>query len=133
MEAFQDGHDLAAGFDVEVAGRFVGEKDSWLIHQGAGDGDALALAAAEMLGAVPEAVIQAHFFQQVFGPVAEFSFFDAEAERGVFDHGGQHRVFQDVQFWEQMIELEDEAELGVAQSGARGRRRVWRCRCRGRR
>ena len=44
----QEGEDLVGGFAVQVAGRFVGEDKGGAVHQGAGDGDALLLAAREL-------------------------------------------------------------------------------------
>jgi len=46
----EEGHDLVAGLGVEVSGGLVGEDDGGVIDQGAGDGDALALAAGEFVG-----------------------------------------------------------------------------------
>src|SRR5436190_13916401 len=45
-------HDFLAGLRVEVAGRLVGEQDGRVVHQGARDGDALALTAGQLVGAV---------------------------------------------------------------------------------
>ena len=45
MELVEEGHDLVAGFGVEVSCGLVGEDDGGFVDQGAGDGDALALAA----------------------------------------------------------------------------------------
>ena len=46
-------HELARG-GVEVARGLVGEDDRRVVHKGAGDGDALHLAAGELVGAVEE-------------------------------------------------------------------------------
>ena len=61
--------DRAAGDAVEVAGRLVGQKEGGLIDQGAGDGDALALAAGEFGGAVLEAMPEADVGEDVAGAV----------------------------------------------------------------
>lgn len=58
-ESEQDIEDGVAGFLIEVAGRFVGEDEVGLVHEGAGDGDTLAFAAGEFGGAVPQAVAEA--------------------------------------------------------------------------
>ena len=52
VELVEEGHDLIAGVGVEVAGGLVGEDDGGLVDEGAGDGDALALAAGELVGLV---------------------------------------------------------------------------------
>src|SRR6476646_5189917 len=52
-------HDVGAGLGVEVAGRLVGEDDGRFADQGAGDGDALLLAAGELGGTVGATVLEA--------------------------------------------------------------------------
>ena len=51
VEALEERHDLDAGLRVEVAGGLVGEQDRRIVHQRARDGDALALAAGELVRA----------------------------------------------------------------------------------
>jgi len=46
MKLFEDVHDLTAGLGIEVPGGLVGKEDFGIVHEGAGDGDALTLAAA---------------------------------------------------------------------------------------
>ena len=116
VEFFDDVHDLAAGFDVEVAGRFVGEEDAGVVHEGAGDGDALAFAAGELAGAVLEAVGEAELFEKVYGAGVKGLVVGAEAEPTVFDHGGEEGVFEDVELWEEVVELEDESEMLIAEA-----------------
>ena len=45
IQVLKDGHDLDAGTGIEGAGRLVGEDDLRVIHQCAGDGNALLLTA----------------------------------------------------------------------------------------
>ena len=59
VEALQEVHDFVAGFGVEVAGGFVGEDEFGLVNESAGDGDALLLAAGELVGFVVAAVVEA--------------------------------------------------------------------------
>jgi len=49
-EAAEDIEDGAAGGGIEGGGRFVGEDDGGVAGEGAGDGDALLLAAGEVGG-----------------------------------------------------------------------------------
>ena len=51
-------HDFDAGLRVEVAGRLVGEQDRRVVDERARDGDALALAARELVRPVVIAVAQ---------------------------------------------------------------------------
>src|SRR6266511_3657067 len=62
-QLLEQSHDLFAGGRVEVAGRLVGEQDRRLVHEGAGDRDALALAARQLVRLVVHAVAQAHAFE----------------------------------------------------------------------
>src|SRR2546423_6384343 len=61
--------DGGAGFGVEVAGGFVAEEEGGFVHEGAGDGDALALAAGELAGEVRGAVGEADFGEEIFAVV----------------------------------------------------------------
>ena len=62
-QAAQQGQDLLAVGRVEVAGRLVAQDRLRLGDQGAGDGDALHLAAGHLLGEVLGAVAQADAVQ----------------------------------------------------------------------
>ena len=50
VEFAEQRHDFFAGVAVEVAGRLVGEDQAGGVDQGAGDGDALLLAAGDARG-----------------------------------------------------------------------------------
>ena len=52
-------HDLGAGVLIEGRGRFVADQERRLVHEGAGDGDALLLAAGERVGAAFLAALEA--------------------------------------------------------------------------
>jgi hypothetical protein len=56
-----DAH-LHAQLRVEVGKRFVEEENAGLTHDGAADGDALALAAGELLGLALQQVLDAEDF-----------------------------------------------------------------------
>ncbi len=62
-------HDLLAGTRIEIARRFVGEDQRGLSHQCAGDGDALALAARELVGTMMQAVGEADAGERIASPV----------------------------------------------------------------
>lgn len=107
LEAAEDAVDFVAGAAVEFAGGFVGEEEFGLFDQGAGDGDALLLAAGEGAGAVVEAVAEADLFEQVDGAGAVFGG-DAEGEEGDQD------VFDGGEVSDQVEGLENEADLVAA-------------------
>ena len=50
VEALEELEDFVGRFAVQVAGGFVGQDDGRFVQQGAGDGDALLLAAGELVG-----------------------------------------------------------------------------------
>ena len=45
VEMVEQPHDFLRRLRIEIAGRLVCKDDRWIIHQGAGNGDALALTA----------------------------------------------------------------------------------------
>ncbi len=59
--------DRLAGVEVEVAGGFVGENDGGVVGEGAGDGDALLLAAGELRRLVEEAMAEFDPFEDAGG------------------------------------------------------------------
>ena len=65
----QQAQDVGARLRVEVAGRLVGEDDGRFGDQGAGDGDALLLAAGELGGPVGAAVLEADRADQLVDPL----------------------------------------------------------------
>src|SRR5208282_94387 len=67
VELVEEGHDLEAGLGVKVAGGLIGEDDRRVVDQGAGNGDALALAAGELVGLVHHARFQAHIGEGLLG------------------------------------------------------------------
>ena len=64
--------DAAGGFRVEIAGRLVGEQHERSVGDGAGDGDALLLAAGQLGRTVGQALVQAENRQEVGGALLGF-------------------------------------------------------------
>ena len=98
---------LPAGMGVQRACRFVGQNDGRVADKGAGDGHTLLLAAGELVGLVPELAAQTHLFQRCDGAAAALA-----AAHACVDEGDFH-VFQQGQLGQQIILLEDEAQLLV--------------------
>src|SRR5205814_3965566 len=48
-QLFEDVDDVRAGLLIEISGRLVGQDQRRIVHQSAGDGDALALSAGELV------------------------------------------------------------------------------------
>ena len=80
-------------------------------REGAGDGDALPLAAGELVGQVIEAMAELHQFEQLAGALVDV------AARQPFEVQRQGDVLDAGQAGEQVEELEDEADLVAAQAG----------------
>ncbi len=97
--------DCSAGFGVEVAGGFVGEEEGGLVHEGTGDGDALALAAGEFGWEVGGAVGEADFLEEVLGA--------GDVVGGDFGGGefGEEDILQRRELGEEVVVLENEADV----------------------
>src|SRR2546422_11229412 len=70
MKLVKQPHDLIARRGVEVAHWLVGEQDARRVHQGARDGDALALSAGQLVGPVIHTVTQSHLLKRAGGALA---------------------------------------------------------------
>ena len=70
VEADEHVDNLLAGAAVQVAGGFVGEEDGGFLDEGAGDADALLLAAGEFGGLVAHPVAEADALQGFPGALA---------------------------------------------------------------
>src|SRR5271156_1351130 len=111
MKFVEESHDFVAGFGVEVSGGFVGEDDGGLVDQGAGDGDALTLAAGELVGLVHHAGAEADGFENTFCALGASGRGCAVVDEGqlyVVKRGGAG---------EEVEGLEDEADFLVANAG----------------
>lgn len=93
---------------VEVAGGFVGDDERRVGDEGAGDGDALFLAAGELPGEVTHPVAQADEFEGGFNVLPAFATGQAGEEEREFD------VFEGGQYRDEVESLEDETDVVVA-------------------
>ncbi len=111
VEIVEEGHDLVAGLGVEVSGGLVGEDDGGAVDEGAGDGDALALAAGELVGLVHHAGAEVDGLEDGLGAGGALGGGGAVVDEGqldVVERGGAG---------EEIEGLEDEADLLVANAG----------------
>jgi acyl-CoA thioesterase-1 len=107
LEFAEEIEDGFAGGRVEIAGGLVGKKNFGTIDEGAGDGDALLLAAGELRGAMTETMCQADTLE---------GFADAGGALGPIDFGEAKRqldIFFESHAREKVEGLEDHAD-GVA-------------------
>ena len=105
--------DSRTGRLVEVARRFVGEQDARPVDEGARDRDALALAAREFRRPVTEPVTESAGLEEPGRRVADRRPPRRPREPSDADHRGQHRVLEDRQLGQQVVELEHEADVAV--------------------
>ena len=96
---------------VQRAGGLVGQNDRRVAHQRPRDGYALLLAARKLVGLVFQLIAQPHLLQCLAGPAAALC-----AGHACIDQRHLH-VFQQIQFGQQVILLEDEAQHFVADLG----------------
>ena len=106
-------HDFVAGLGVEVTGRLVGQDDVGVVDQRAGDRDALLLAAGELRRAVIEPVAQADQPGHLDRPLLRLG---ADLAGALV---GQRKldVLEDRVLLDQVVRLEDEAEVAAADLG----------------
>jgi hypothetical protein len=103
---------LPSGLFIQVAGRFVGQDELRVVHQRAGDGDALLLAAGQAIGECLRAVEQAHGFQKQPGLAMRV------LNRCAVQLERQHDVLHHRQRGDEVKELEDESDLATAKERA---------------
>ena len=106
IEGEQEVEDGVASSAIEIAGGFVGEEDRRVQCEGAGEGDALLLAAGKLDGVVVEAAVESDAGEQFARAGA------AAAVAGEF-HGEEHVLFGG-ESRDQVIALEDEADFAAA-------------------
>ncbi len=111
VQPLEQAHDLRAGLRVEVARRLVGQDDGRLGDQRAGDGDALLLAARQLVGVVLQPVAQPDGFQRLAGPLTPLARTHAGVDQRLLDVVDGRRAAQQVE------RLEDEADFPVANLG----------------
>ena len=113
-DAVEERHHLLAGRVVEVAGGLVGEEEPRVLHEGAGDRDALLLAARQAVGEGPLAALEGHFGEERAGPRG------GVLRRAPAELGRQLHVLEDGEGRDEVEELEDEAEVVAAEEGPPG-------------
>ena len=107
-ELENDVEDLAHHFRIEGGGDLVEEEDLGGHHEGAHDGDALALAAGELARVVVGAVRQADALEQFQRPRARVG-----ARFSGDEAGGERQVPHDGEVGEELVRLEDHADAAA--------------------
>ena len=94
---------------IEIAGRFVCENNFRIVHQRAGDGDALLFAAGKFVRSMFQPFAEAHAVEQLPGAGVRL------LGVGAGHAGGEEDVFQCAQFRQKMVGLKNEAHFQIAQ------------------
>ena len=114
IQFLEEHHDFVARARIKVTRRFVGEDDHGVVHEGAGDGDALLLAAAHLVWHVVHAVGESHALEGRHGAVTAFGAgnFGIVQKRQfhVLDGGGSAQ---------KVVTLEHESDFFAADAGER--------------
>ena len=100
-----------AGLRIEIARGFVGEQHARSVDQRTRDRHALTLAAREFGRAVEQSMPKPAGFEEFGGAIAKRGFLGKPAPTRESHERGQHRVLEDVQLWQQVVELEDETHV----------------------
>ena len=114
VEPLQEIENLVGRVGIEVAGRFVGDDEFGMRHDGAGDADALFLSARELAGIVIGAIRQIHCRQG-----------DADASTAFVPRHRQEQqrqldVFVGRQHGDQVVGLKDVPDVGGPPVGPAG-------------
>ena len=104
---------LVGGLRIEIAGGLIGQHQARMQHHRARHGDALLLAAGKLGWPAMKLVGQAHQLQHLAGAPRGLAF------RHPRDQPRHHHVLQRGEVGEQVMKLENEAELEVAKVGQR--------------
>ena len=107
-------HDLLAAVTVEGAGGFVADEEGRAVHEGAGDGDALLLAAGEFAWALALAALQANRGEHGAGAGLGF------AEGLALDEERNGDIFPDAERGHEVELLENEAHVAAPEAGEGG-------------
>jgi len=108
VDALEKFHNRGACLTVEVSDRLVGQEDAGVRDDCACDGDALLLAAGELAGEVFSPVAETDDFENFIKFLLVLSSFPAAHD------DWQEDVVLDGQVLYEVIELEDESDVGAA-------------------
>jgi len=103
-------HDLDAGLGVQISSRFIGQEQGGPVHQSAGDGYALLLAARKLVWMMIGAFAEADEIKSLLGAIPLFVRGDAVA---IILHGHLD-IFESRRAGQQIETLKDEADLFIA-------------------
>ena len=110
VDGLEEVGDLFLGLGVELAGGLVGEDDVRVVDQGAGDGDALFLAAGHLADLTPGEICDAGLFERFHNALMSILLVLGEVQR-------DHDVVIGCPVWDEGEVLEHDADLVVADLG----------------
>ena len=104
VDLLQQRHDFKGALRVQIAGRLVGDDGGRIVHQRAGNGKSLLLAAGHLIGMAVHLAFQTDQLQHVGNPL-----FDLGLLRAHDPHGKGH-VLIDRHFFDQAVILKHDAD-----------------------
>ena len=102
---------MLAGLAVQIARRFVCQQHHRVVREGPRHGDTLLFAPRKLRRLVSAPICQAHRIQQFHGLLGGHSPWRTG------DHGRHHHILVRRELAQQVVELEDEASIPVADIG----------------
>ena len=112
IEFLEEDEHLERGAGVEITRSLVGQDDGGVVDEGARNGHALHLTAGHLVGLVVETFAEADSPEGAYGTFAAFGRLDL----GIV-HEGQLDILDGCGLGQEVIVLEDEANLAVAELG----------------
>ena len=94
---------------IQRAAGLVGKDNIRLIDKGTGNGHTLLLASGKLVGLMVGTVSKLHELEQLQGTLTGL------ALTGTGYHGGYHDILECRELWQQLMKLEDEADVLVAE------------------
>ena len=113
IEFLEENKNLEAGSRIQVTRCLIGKNHGRIVHQRSGDGYTLHLSTRHLIALVIESLAQSHSLQSFDGTLLAFFCID-----GRIVHQRQLYILHARGLRQQIVVLEDEANLAVAQDGS---------------
>ncbi len=104
--------EFASGIDIEVPRRFIGEDNLRTVGQRAGYRDPLLFPSRKLFRPVTHPIFQTDIFEELFRSITSLAFAFA------CDQGRNHDIFEGREIVEEIVMLENEADMAIAEQGS---------------
>gem|GEM_PF-4236125 len=118
MKVLNEAHDHFTSPEVEASGGFIGEQNTWVTDECAGQNDPLLLSARQFARAMRGAAPQSNFIQPRYRYGLGFIFRLTPYQQR------HHHIFERRKLGEQTVNLPDKAQLAVAELSEAVRRKL---------